>query len=119
MSTNGFVSFDSPPETLGATSLLNSAVPMVAPLRTDFDLRDVGFVYHRVTQDDFILDLAARKIASTSVHFTSYRPTLCVIATWSQAVLFSGAFRNAQVLFVAGVFLELPEKCQTVSFIGT
>ena len=66
-----------------------STIPLVAPLMADFDFRDIGSVYHRVSQDDYILDVAAKRIAEMNPEFASYRPTLCVIATWVQAVLFS------------------------------
>ena len=54
-------------------------------------------MYHRVTQDDFILDEVANRIAALNRDFIAYRPTLCVIATWSQAVLFSSDFLSTQV----------------------
>ncbi len=70
----------------------------MAPLLADFDFRDSGSVYHRVSQDDYILDLAASRIAAVNQDFSGYHPTLCVIATWSQAVLFSNTFLDTQVI---------------------
>ncbi len=70
----------------------------MAPLWADFDFRDSGLVFHRVSQDDLLLDSAASRIAAMNQDFAGYRPTLCVIVTWSQAVLFSNTFINTQVI---------------------
>ncbi len=69
----------------------------MAPLGGDFDFRDSGSVYHRVSRDDFILDMVARRIAAKNEDFVDYRPTLCVISTWFKAVLFSTTFHDTEV----------------------
>ena len=66
-----------------------STTPLIAPLLADFDFRDTGSVYHRVSRDKFILDMAASRIAAANPGFASYRPTLCVIVTWVHATSFS------------------------------
>lgn len=101
VSTNGFVSFGpSTPNSLYMSSFPASTIPLVAPLWADFDFRISGSVYHRVSQDDYILDKAASLIASRNQDFVDYRPTLCVIVTWLKAVLFSTTFHNTQVSFI-------------------
>ncbi len=92
------MSFDEPPEHFRVASFPASTITLVAPLWADFDFRDSGSVYHRVSQDDYILDQAASKIAAVNPDFVGYRPTLCVIVTWSQAVLFSDSFSDTQVI---------------------
>ena len=74
-----------------------STTPLVAPLWADFDFRDTGSVYHRVSRDDYILDKAASRIAAMNPDLASYRPTLCVIATWFQATLFSDTLLDSEV----------------------
>ena len=89
ISTNGFISFESPPDTLRITSFSASTIPLVATLWADFDFRESGAVYHRVSQDPYILKRAASVIAAENRDLSSFNPTLCVIVTWTQAVLFS------------------------------
>ena len=79
------------------SSFLASTITLVAALWADLDFRDSGSVYHRVSQDPYILNEAAAKIAARNPDFASYRPTLCVIVTWSQAVLFSESFIDTVV----------------------
>ena len=79
------------------SSLMDSTVPLVAALFADFDLRDSGSVYYRVSQDNYILDEVAERIVSLNPSFNGFHPTLSVIATWTQAVLFSDAFLDTQV----------------------
>lgn len=90
MSTNGFVLFGAPPNSLHASSFSASPVPVIAQFWEDFDFRDSGTVYYRTSQDDTILDNVALVIAAENDDFSSYRPTQCVIVTWSEAILFSG-----------------------------
>ena len=80
------------------TSFPASTIHLIAPLWADFDFRDSGSVYHRVSQDDYILDKAARKIAELNPDFEGYRPRLCVIITWAHAVLFSNTFPDTEVI---------------------
>ena len=89
VSTNGFISFEPPPDTLRITSFRASTIPLIAPLWADFDFRESGAVYHRVSQDPYILQQVSSIIAAENHNFASFNPTLCVIVTWTQAVLFS------------------------------
>ena len=97
ISTNGFISFESPPSRLRISSFSVSPVPVIAPLWADFDFREAGFVYYRVSQDEMLLNQVARKISSRNSEFSDYRPTLCVVVTWSQALLFSTEFLQTTV----------------------
>ena len=97
VSSNGYISFERPPAFFGVPTFATSIIPLVAPLFANFDFRDTGSVYHRVSQDDYILNEAAKRIAAVNQDFASYRPTLCVIVTWVQAVLFSSTFQDTQV----------------------
>ena len=89
MSTNGFILFDEPSNSLHASSFSMSPVPVIAPFWEDFDFRSSGTVYYRTSQNDGILNEVAEVIAAENDDFSSYHPTLCVIVTWSDALLFT------------------------------
>lgn len=97
ISTNGFISFESPPSVLRISSFSVSPVPVIAPLWSDFDFREAGFVYYRTSQDEVLLNQVAGKISKRKPEFSGYHPTLCVIVTWSQTLLFSTEFLQTTV----------------------
>ena len=91
MSTNGFVLFGAPSNSLRVSSFSLSSVPVIAPFWEDFDFRSSGTVYYRTSQDDGILNKVAEVIAAENDDFSSYHPTQCVVVTWSEALLFTGS----------------------------
>ena len=62
----------------------SAPVPLVAPLFADYDFREAGNVFYRVTQEEGILSKARELIG-----VDGYFPTSCVVVTWSEARLFS------------------------------
>ena len=90
MSTNGYVLFGALSNSLRVSSF--SLSPVIAPFWEDFDFRSSGTVYYRTSQDDGILNKVAEVIATENDDFSSYRPTQCVVVTWSEALplLFTG-----------------------------
>ena len=65
---------------------------MIAPLWADFNFREVGNVYYRVTTDSNTLNAIAERIANHNSDYTHYRPTEAVIVTWFQSRLFDESF---------------------------
>ena len=94
MSTNGVISFRSElMDSFNPVPFPSSSVPLIAPFWTDFDFRDVGSIYYRVTQDQKALTKFS-KIVSEKNPNISYHPTLCVIMTWSSATLYLNSYRK-------------------------
>ncbi len=88
MSTNGLISFNDPflshivmPFPRSSAPLL----PLIAPLWSDFNFRETGTLYYRVTNDSTILNRISQEIEILNSDFTSYQPTQAVIVTWFQA----------------------------------
>lgn len=89
VSTNGIISFQSPFNSFRVSSLPTSSAPMIAPLWADYDFREAGNVYYRVSQDTVTLGRVQEMITEANPDFKGFSPSLCVIVTWSEATLFS------------------------------
>lgn len=99
ISTNGFISFEEEfftdsfivtqfPRTSG------QLFPLIAPFWADFNFRDGGTVFYRVTEDENTLSHIGDLIASQNSEFVGYRPTEAVVVTWFQSRL----FRNSGII---------------------
>ncbi len=91
VSANGLISFRdgfSDFHVSGFPRNSNDDVLLIAPLWADFDLRQGGNVYYRVTTDPDTLDLAKQMIAENN-SFSEFSPSCCLIVTWEDAVLLS------------------------------
>ena len=98
MSTNGVLSFQSKlMNSFNPLSFPSSDVPLIAPFWADFDFREIGTIFYRVSQDEMILDRLSHLIIERNPNFSSYYPTLCVIITWSSATLTSLTFNEITV----------------------
>ena len=94
VSTNGFISFGGEfVEDSFDVGLFFDGVPypMIAPLWADFNFREEGTIYYRVTNDKEILDKIAKRIARHNFDYTHYSPTVAVIITWFQSRLFESS----------------------------
>ncbi len=95
VSTNGFVSFDGEfiTDSHNVQPFSSSTIPrpIIAPLWADFNFREEGTVYYRVTHDNSTLNSIAQRIASHNSNYTGYRPSEAVIVTWFLTTLFDGA----------------------------
>lgn len=69
-----------------------SSVPLIAPLWADYDFREAGNVYYRVTDDETILVRVKEIIVEINPGFGDFDPVSCIIVTWSEASLFSRLF---------------------------
>ncbi len=88
MSTNGLLSFNeefSSPIVMPFSGSSAPLLPLIAPLWSDFNFRETGTLYYRVTNDSNILNGIRRKISILNSDFTSYQPTQAVIVTWFKA----------------------------------
>ena len=93
VSTNGFVSLG---DEFAIDSFVVSRfprvsgqlVPLIAPLWADFNFRDGGVLYYRVTEDGNVLQDITGRIEKRNANFKGYRPQLAVIITWFQGTLF-------------------------------
>ena len=85
ISTNGFFSFEAPPELHRRTLYSSLAIPLIAPLWADFDFRSSGAVYYRTSQDSALLERVAFVVASSNPELVGFNPTSCLIITWHQA----------------------------------
>ena len=68
--------------------LVNLPYPMIAPLWADFNFRDQGTIYYRVTNDSKTLSEIVERIARHNSNYAEYVPTEAVIVTWFQSRLF-------------------------------
>ncbi len=95
VSTNGFISFDGEfiTNSFDVRSFSSSTIPhpIIAPLWADFNFREEGTVYYRVTNDSITLNSIAERIASQNSGYADYRPSEAVIVTWFQSTLFEVA----------------------------
>ncbi len=88
MSTNGLLSFNEEFSSHIVMPFPRSSaplLPLIAPLWSDFNFRETGTLYYRVTDDNKILNRISREIAILNSDFTSYQPTQAVIVTWFRA----------------------------------
>ena len=89
ISTNGLVSFQSPFSSFNPSSFPITPVPVIAPLWADFDFRETGTVYYRVSTDEATLARVSRMINDSNPDFHEFIPSLCAVVTWSEATLFA------------------------------
>ncbi len=85
ISTNGLVSFGESFDLQNLESFPRRTppyVPVIAPFWADFNFRDSGAIFYRVTQDPAVLNSAEHKIATPG-----FSPTLAVVITWFQGEL--------------------------------
>ena len=68
-----------------------SAFPhaIIAPLWADFDSRDQGSIYYRVTNDSEVLDQIVDTISNLNPDLNSYTPKQALIATWEDIIPYS------------------------------
>ncbi len=90
ISTNGFVSF-AMPDFHQVTQFLSNGFPLIAPLSADFDFRQSGSVYYRVISENCtLMPVVADEIRRLNPSLkTNFQPTMCVVVTWFEAILFS------------------------------
>ena len=108
VSTNGYLSFEAPPE-VHHHALFNSIlIPLIAPFWSDFDFRISGTVYYRTSQDSMLLSEIAEAVVSSNPEFDGFQPTSCVVVTWSQASLFSEVSHHIMVCTREGNYNHTP-----------
>lgn len=66
---------------------MTSLIPFIAPFWADFNFRDSGTIFYRVTSDSIMLDMVAEAIASENSLYEAFRPTMAVFVTWFQSKL--------------------------------
>ena len=89
LSVNGILSFQSSFTSFRVIEFPSTLVPVIAPLWADFNFRDSGDIYYRVTQDEKTLRKFTDLISDENPIFRDYHPKECVIVTWSFANLSS------------------------------
>lgn len=101
VSTNGLILFSDPSGSLtNVRALPTCNLPLVAALWEDFDFRASGSMFFRTAtnkSDATLLDSVASKISQMNPDLSGFRPTLVVVVTWFEAILFSGQFSNSTV----------------------
>ncbi len=93
VSTNGFISVEGDFNTDSFEVRFfpreeSSVFPMIAPLWADFNFREEGTVYYKVTSDEGTLNTIAERIESHNPIYADYRPNEAVIVTWFQSRVF-------------------------------
>jgi hypothetical protein len=63
------------------------ALPLIAPLWSDFDFSTSGFIYYRQANDSETLNRVQRMITDVNPGLSAYQPTLAVVVTWFEARL--------------------------------
>lgn len=92
VSTNGLISFESIfnndylVEDFSA-SFTSFHDTIVAPYWKDLNPEVAGSVFARTTMDAHLMNQTARLIADSNSEFSSFQPTLAVIATWERVAL--------------------------------
>ncbi len=97
ISTNGLISFGSSFSSFRASGLPSTTAPIIAPLWADYDFRDSGAIYYRISQDMNILSYVASLLSTMNPGLVTFQPRLCIIVTWSSASLFSYDFLGRPV----------------------
>ena len=90
MSTNGLLSFREAFNEFRVTAfprISSDTVPIIAPLWADYNFRERGNVYYRVTEDTTTLIRAKELITEYQNGFDEFSPSLCVIVSWVDAAL--------------------------------
>ena len=62
-------------------------LPLVAPLWADFNFRDSGTIFYRVTTDNSTLEAVIGVIRSLNSNYSNFKPTMAVVVTWLQSEL--------------------------------
>ena len=91
MSTNGLISFKEKFTSHIAMEFPRTSpplLPLIAPLWADFNFREAGSIYYRVTNDSDTLKKITLDISNQNSDFVAYTPTLAVVMTWFEARLF-------------------------------
>lgn len=96
VSTNGFISlggeFITDSFDVRPFSSIDLPYPMIAPLWADFNFREEGAIFYRVTNDSSVLIEVAKRVANHNSNYTDYVPREAVIITWFQSRLFEGEY---------------------------
>ena len=92
VSTNGIISFVSGFDDYEPTSLPRGEhpfTPLIAPLWADFDFRESGTIFYRVTTNGSLLEALVVDIALQNSAYMDFTPTVAVVATWLEAKFLS------------------------------
>ena len=92
VSTNGLISFESSFDSFAPTPLPRGVppfIPLIAPLWADFDFRESGNIFYRVSSDNSLLEAIVMAMALENSAYMDFRPTLAVVITWFQSQLFT------------------------------
>ena len=90
ISTNGFVSFEEElvnSHIIPSRRALATIVPVVAPLWADFNFRDAGIIYYKVSYDETTLRQVAERLRRLSDAYRDFTPRVAVVVTWFRAHL--------------------------------
>ena len=63
--------------------------PLIAPLWADFDFRENGNIFYRVSKDCSLLEAVAEAVALENPAYINFRPKLAVVVTWFQSHFFT------------------------------
>ena len=78
--------------------LCSDAVPIIAPLWANYNLRKQGRVYYRVATDPATLAKAKALIDERNqLSFDDFSPTRSIVVTWDNVVLLRSAFNDKEV----------------------
>ena len=92
ISTNGLILFDYDNQFQSyAISVLPRRIrpylPIIAPLWADFNFRDSGNVFYRLTTDSETLERVSSILKSIGPRYSDFSPTLALVVTWFQSKL--------------------------------
>lgn len=99
ISTNGFITFESPAEVFHWSLLSALPVPLIAPLWAEFDFTSSGSVYYRTSQDRELLERVAAIVVHENPNLDDFHPILLIVVTWFRASFLSVTI--SQVIFFA------------------
>ena len=103
MSTNGLLSFRESFNEFRVSQfprVSSDAVPIIAPLWADYNFRQRGNLYYRITENDATLARARQLIAKgNKAGFNEFLPSRCVVVTWVNAVLFARMLDDIEVCY--------------------
>ena len=120
-STNGFISFE---QEIDLNSFAvrefprpgSSLSPMIAPLWADFNFRDGGTLFYRVTGKLEILDAITKKLGEQNSEYLNYRPKQAVIVTWFQGRLLDNN-TQIQVMNACFVIIDKGHSEKVITFL--
>ena len=103
ISTNGLISFDSNVKNFQSYIVPHDFprrsrpyLPLIAPLWADFNFRDSGNIYYRLTADSESLETVADVITRLNPNYSHFRPTLAVVVTWFQSTFLESSVEVRQ-----------------------